>query len=78
MVNGERLNDGSLIYSPILEGPNTIISIDRVVSKINKGLRSNHISEDDIVLVFKVIGFIVLAVRVNNRISVVKCEIEEA
>jgi hypothetical protein len=77
MIYWKRFYKSSLISNPILEGPNAVVSIDSIVSKINKGLRSYHTPKYHIVLIFQIIWFIIFTTWVDDRVAVIKSKVKE-
>ena len=76
-VVGSRIFDHqSLIVDYILEGPDALVSCNRVISEVDVGLRANLVAEHDEVLVLKVVRLVVLAVSIDDWVEIVQREIE--
>ena len=60
----------------ILEGPDALVSLNRVIREVDVRLHADLVPEDEVIFVVDVEGLVLLAVRVDHRVLEVQREVE--
>lgn len=76
MVHCVSLNNTTLVFHQILEGPNRIICIDGIICKIEEIFRADCISKQGVAIVVHVELLVLFLGCVYDWICVVEIEIE--
>lgn len=71
MVNRLIFNNTALLNDVVVNGPNTIVCVDGIVSEVNPGFRSNNIRKDNIVTSLKIVFHVVRLSWTDDRVDIV-------
>lgn len=76
MIDGQILNDYSLIIYLVAERPDTVVSWDRIVGKVEIGFCANIAAKDSIALIFDIVLLIVLFIGIDLRVGEIDSEVD--